>query len=237
MHKLRFPAIEALLEAVTFLPYALVALSTIIGVVVLLFNLNGVYGWVFLGIVLFCVLCHSLLLLAVYFRLRSNEQVKEATQDESRGVFRSLIPLIFDRINKSILRRLLDSAEESLNCDRLYNFCYTVSQFLADASCLASILVYYGLNRNSIKEMPILNTYLSAVYLGMLYFPFKVLIFGSYSLIRGLEQYKTMMEAFQKHMRQRTMRDLHVAQFHPEPQVHAYPDNLGGCFNYTYDPE
>lgn len=62
-----------MVEAVTFLPYALVALSTIIGVVVLLFNMNGVYGWVFLGILLFCLLCHFLLLLAVYRRLRSNE--------------------------------------------------------------------------------------------------------------------------------------------------------------------
>lgn len=85
--------------------------------------------------------------------------------------------------------------------------------------------------------MPTLNTYLSAAYLGMLYFPFKVLVFGSYSLIRGLEQYRAMMEAFQKHMRKRTMRDIHVAHLHQEPQVHAYPDNLGGCFNYTYDPE
>lgn len=60
------------MEAIAFFPYALVALSTIIGVVVLLFNLNGVYGWVFLAMLLFFLLCHSLLLLAVYRRLLSN---------------------------------------------------------------------------------------------------------------------------------------------------------------------
>lgn len=85
---------------------------------------------------------------------------------------------------------------------------------MADASCMVPILIYYGINWEDLNAMPTLNTYLSAVYLGMLYFPFKVLVFGSYILVRGLEQYQTMMETFQKHMRKRTMRDLHVAHLH-----------------------
>jgi hypothetical protein len=71
----------------------------------------------------------------------------------------------------------------------------------------------------------------------MLYFPFKIFIFGSYSIVRGFEQYYTMIDSFRSHLRERTMRDLHVTGLHNEPQVHAYADNLGNCFNYNYGEE
>ena len=85
--------------------------------------------------------------------------------------------------------------------------------------------------------MTLLNTYLSAVYLGMLYFPFKIFIFGSYSMARGYEQYNAMVDSFKSHLRQRTMRDMHLVGTHHEPQIHAYADNLGNCFNYNYPEE
>jgi hypothetical protein len=76
MHRMKFMAIEHLIEAITFFPYALVAFSTIIGVVVLLFNLNNYYGFVYFGIVLFCLMLHLILLLLVYNKLRQNQRIK-----------------------------------------------------------------------------------------------------------------------------------------------------------------
>jgi hypothetical protein len=96
-------------------------------------------------------------------------------------------------------------------------------------------MIYYGLNYVRTKDMNIMNTYLTAAYLGMLYFPFKIFVFGSYSIVRGFEQYSTMIDTFRAHLRQRNMRDLHVIGHHRDPQIHAYPDNLGDCYNYQYD--
>jgi predicted tellurium resistance membrane protein TerC len=74
---MRFLAIESLIEGITFVPYALVAFFTIVGVVVLVFNMNGNYGFVYFGIVLFCFIVHIILLVLVQQRLRANEKQKE----------------------------------------------------------------------------------------------------------------------------------------------------------------
>jgi hypothetical protein len=192
MHRMRFLAIEAVIEAIAIVPYVLISLCTVIGTVVLVFVLNGKYGFVYFGVVLFCLVLHLIILVFVYRRLRRNEEVKDEIAEESKWVFRSLIPLIFDRISERIVQRMVDIKEESLSADRLYNFFYSFSQFVADASTVVPIIVYYGLNHIAIKDMTLQNTYLTAVYLGMLYFPFKIFVFGSYSIIRGFEQYASM---------------------------------------------
>ncbi len=74
---------------------------------------------------------------------------------------------------------------KSLLSDRFYNFSYTLSQFLSDLVPVASIIVYYGLNHDGVKTMTIQNTFFTAGYLGMLYYPFKIYVYGCFAIIRG----------------------------------------------------
>jgi hypothetical protein len=72
MHRMRFLSIEALIEAIIFVPYAIVSISTIIGVAVLIFVLNNYYGFVFFGLFLTFIIFHLIILIVVYQKLRKN---------------------------------------------------------------------------------------------------------------------------------------------------------------------
>ncbi len=75
-----------------------------------------------------------------------------------------------------------------MTVNRFYNASYSISQFLADAVCVVSIMVYYGIwNQSHTKDLVFIKeTYLSAVYLGMLFAPFKVFVYGCFSIVRGM---------------------------------------------------
>lgn len=129
---------------------------------------------------------------------------------------------------------MLKAKNKSLHSDKFYNFCYSFSQFLADAAVVVSFIVYYELNNEKIKDMNITNTYLTAAYLGMLYFPFKIYVYGSFTLVRGFEQYFSMSENFRLHFDDKKLKDTHLYATHPLKN-HSYPDNLGECFHYDYE--
>lgn len=152
---------------------------------VLVFNLDNYYGFIYFGIVLFCVILHCIILVFVYRRLRRNEESKDEMAEESKWIYRSLIPLIFDRISEKIISKMIRLKSDSLYADRFYNFTYSFSQFTADLTTIVPIIIYYGINHNAPKDLLITNVYLTAVYLGMLYYPFKIFVFGSYTIIRG----------------------------------------------------
>lgn len=223
---MRFLAIESFIEGIVFVPYALISLCIIIGVCVLIFILNNRYGFVFFGIFIFFLVIHTLILVFVYYRLKRNEEIKDEVAEESKWVFRSLLPLIFDRISEKIVNNMLKAKNKSLHSDKFYNFCYSFSQFLADTVVVVSFIVYYGLNHDKIKEMTLTNTYLTAAYLGMLYFPFKIYVYGSFTLVRGFEQYFSMVENFRLHFSDKKLKDIHLYTTHPLKN-HSYPDNLG----------
>jgi hypothetical protein len=115
--------------------------------------------------------------------------------------------LIFDRISGLIVEKIIKSKNKSLDCDKFYNFCYSFSQFITDTVTVVSILIYYGLNHNGIKDMTLQNTYLTAVYLGMLYFPSKIFVYGSYTIIKGFEQYFSMVNNFREHLNRNKIMD------------------------------
>jgi hypothetical protein len=96
-----------------------------------------------------------------------------------------LLPLIFDRIGEKIVKKIIEIKDKSLTSDRLYNISYSLSQFLSDVVTVISFVVYYGLNHDKNKDMTLQNTYLTAVYLGMLYYPFKNFVYGSFTIVRG----------------------------------------------------
>ena len=140
-------------------------------------------------------------------------------------MFRSLLPLIFDRMSQKIVNKIIEMKDESLKSDRFYNFSYTLSQFLCDIVPVVSIIVYYGLNHNGTKAMTIKNTYFTAAYLGMLYYPFKIYVYGCFAIIRGFEQYYSMVDNFRSHFKMEWVSDAHLPL--SKANFHSYPDNIG----------
>ena len=75
------------------------------------------------------------------------------------------------------------------------------------------------------------ETYLSAVYLGMLFAPFKVFVYGSFSLVRGMEQYFSMLDSFKTYFSNKKLKDIHITES-DKTSIHCYPDNITPCLNY-----
>lgn len=81
----------------------------------------------------------------------------------------------------------MNNKVEELNTNRFTNGGYALSQFLNESAIVVSIIAYYGIN-NTLGNQGDLNnqnTYLTAVYLGMVYTPYKIFVYGLFVIVKA----------------------------------------------------
>jgi hypothetical protein len=66
----------------------------------------------------------------------------------------------------------------------------------------------------------------------MVYFPFKLLVYGAYFMVKGAQNYKSILSDF-KTIDKRRLKDLNSNVY--SLNRHSYFDDLGDCFKYDYD--
>lgn len=95
INKFRFLDIESVQEGFIFLPYVLVSFFTVLGVIVLIFVLDGRYAFIVLGIFLLFLLALLFLLVVTYRELKTSEDRRIKITKKSKYLFQSLLSMLF----------------------------------------------------------------------------------------------------------------------------------------------
>jgi hypothetical protein len=140
--------------------------------------------------------------------------------------------MILENMTSRVLGRYQGRKEQSLKEDRLVNYAYTFILFAADSVAVVPIILFYGLLDNGSTNSA-QTVYLTAIYLGILYFPVKIFTYGCFYLLRAAANYHQIvgdMDLVNKKRVKDLNRNIH------SHNRHCYPEDLGGCYDYEYEP-
>jgi len=84
------------------------------------------------------------------------------------------------------MNHLINLKNKELLNNRFINISFAICQFLGDSSVMLAIIVYYGLQYTNNIHLTQKDVYLTAVYLGLVYHPFKIFIYGTYMGIKAM---------------------------------------------------
>ena len=69
-----------------------------------------------------------------------------------------------------------------------FNSSYVFVQFLSDAVIVFSTILYFYLANDGAVTVKV--AYFLAVYIGMMYYPYKIFVYSSFMLIKSLSKYQ-----------------------------------------------
>ena len=74
-----------------------------------------------------------------------------------------------------------------LSVNSFFNNKYVLSQFFSDSVIVVSTISYYYMAND--KNITGRTAYFIAVYLSMMYYPFKIFVYSSFMLVKALHKY------------------------------------------------
>jgi hypothetical protein len=105
-------------------------------------------------------------------------------------------------------------------------------QFFADAFILVPIIILYGIYHKTTDGQNLSDVYLAAIYLSIVYFPVKLMVYGSFYIVFAIVNYKSLINDTNVHNKKR-MKDLNK-NIH-SLNHHTYTEDISDCFNYDYE--
>ena len=137
--------------------------------------------------------------------------------------------------HQNIISKLIDShlekKEQKLQEEKGINITYGLLQVLSDSSILVPIIIFYGIYHNTLDTQIIQNVYLSAIYLSIIYFPVKLIVYGSFYILYAVANYQGLLNDMNLYNKKRT-KDLNknISSIN----YHSYAQDIGECFEYEY---
>lgn len=181
-------------EAVYYLPYMIISLSLIIGIIVFIFIYIGKYGAIALGVFVAIILSLVILGKIIFYKMDKTYGKREEREAIERNAFKYLLKLSFERVMDYTFSYLVQAKDKEIHNLRSITLSYIGGQSISESFAVVTTIILLSLLYNHVDENILTNTnvFICFNFLTASFYPFKFAVYGYFTMVRALHAFMTL---------------------------------------------